>query len=58
MPLSVLISETASAPASSAAAATAAGSAAFGVSFTISGFAVSGAHALDRARRSRRGRRP
>ena len=38
MPLSVLISEIASAPASSAAAATPAGSAAVGVSFTITGF--------------------
>ena len=37
MPLSVLISETASAPASWAAAATASGSLAFGVSLTISG---------------------
>ena len=42
IPLSVLISETASAPASSAASATAAGSVAFGVSFTISGRSVSG----------------
>src|SRR3954454_19772821 len=42
MPFSVLIRETASAPASSAALATAAGSVAFGVSFTISGLAVSG----------------
>ena len=41
MPLRVLTSETASAPAPSAAAATAAGSAALGVSFTISGFSVS-----------------
>jgi hypothetical protein len=39
--LSVLISETASAPAFSAAFATAAGSVALGVSLTISGFSVS-----------------
>ena len=43
----VLISETASAPPSSAATATAAGSATFGVSFTISGFAVSGRSGLE-----------
>ncbi len=42
---SVLISDTASAPPSSAASATAAGSAVFGVSFTISGFSVSGRRA-------------
>ena len=58
MPLSVLISDTASAPASSAAAATAAGSVAFGVSFTISGLSVSGRSALDGRARSRPGRRP
>ena len=46
---SVLISETASAPPSSAATATAAGSATFGVSFTISGFAVSGRSASSSA---------
>src|SRR4051794_32412546 len=42
MPLSVLTSETASAPWACAASATAAGSVALGVSFTISGFSVSG----------------
>ena len=42
MPLSVLMSDTASAPASSAAAATAAGSAALGVSLTTIGSSVSG----------------
>ena len=46
---SVLISETASAPPSSAATATAAGSATLGVSFTISGFAVSGRSASSSA---------
>ena len=46
---SVLISETASAPLSSAATATAAGSATLGVSFTISGFAVSGRSASSSA---------
>ena len=46
---SVLISETASAPPSSAATATAAGSATFGVSFTISGFSVSGRSASSSA---------
>ena len=45
----VLISETASAPPCSAATATAAGSATFGVSFTISGFAVSGRSASSSA---------
>ena len=45
----VLISETASAPPSSAATATAAGSATLGVSFTISGFAVSGRSASSSA---------
>ena len=46
---SVLISETASAPPSSAATATASGSATFGVSFTISGFSVSGRSASSSA---------
>ena len=47
--MTVLISETASAPPSSAAIATAAGSATFGVSLTISGFSVSGRSASSRA---------
>ncbi len=42
IPLSVLISDSALAPAASAALATAGTSVAFGVSFTISGLAVSG----------------
>ena len=48
-PSAVLISETASAPPSSAATATAAGSATLGVSFTISGFSVSGRSASSSA---------
>ena len=45
----VLINDTASAPPSSAATATAAGSATLGVSFTISGFSVSGRNASNSA---------
>ena len=58
MPLSVLISDTASAPASSAARATAAGSLAFGRELHDQRLRAERAHGLARPARSRRDRRP